>query len=159
VIRTSTRESPTGIARSTDDPADIDTRSFVEAVFDADETCSWCAAPLFDTYDTPGGTRRDPAPEAGEGYFPPTTVDGRQKRGGKRTYCGDCGRTEPPAAWENRTARERHEHLDHVLEFLAVESLDTEAAHDTVSRLNRRDDVADLEVLAAAVDASLRLSE
>lgn len=152
---------------------EIDAREFVEAVFNADETCSWCATPLFETTETPGGTRRDPAPEADRAYFSPTTVDGHRKPGGKRTYCVECGRTDPPAPHENRTHRERHEHLDHVLEHVppchsrAVEppchsdedvppstTLDTDAAHAVVSRLNRRDDVADLDALAAAVDAA-----
>lgn len=134
---------------------DLDAREFVETAFNTDETCSWCAAPLFETYDTPAGTRRDPSPEAGQAYFAPTTIEGRRKRGGKRTYCPECGRTEPPAAHENRSNRECHVHLDHVLDRLDLDGLDTDAAHHTVSRLNRRDDLADFDVLAAAVDVAL----
>jgi uncharacterized Zn finger protein (UPF0148 family) len=145
-------------SKSTAAGDDVDADAFVEAVFNSAETCSWCGAPLFREHTTLEGDVLEPAPEAGQAYVPPTEIGGQERRGGKRTYCTDCGRIDAPGSQENRTKRERHEHVANVLDRLADTvdvDVDSEAAHAAVSECNTRDDVTDFDAFAAAIRASL----
>lgn len=137
---------------------DFDPREFVEELLNATETCDWCLAPLFEAYETPHGTAYDPAPEAAQDYFGPTTIDGRRKRGGKKTRCGDCGRADPPAAGENRGKYERDDHLENVLDHLDERvdvDVDREAATDALWSLSSDPVTEDPDAFAAAVEAAL----
>lgn len=138
------------------DLEEFDAREFVDSVLDSDVTCSWCGAPKFEAYDTPHGTAYDPHSRAEQNYAPPTEIDGRKRRGGKKTRC-ECGRFDDPAPQQNRARKQRQIHLENVLEHLpsSLGPVDADAAHDTVSRLNKHCEYADREVFAEAVRAAL----
>ena len=149
------RDSTSGVTTDTD-LEEFDPREFVDDVLNADVTCSWCAAPKFEAYDTPRGNALDPHPRAERDYVAPTEIDGRKRRGGKKTRC-ECGRFDDPAPQQNRKKGQRQTHVENILEHLpsSLGVVDVDAAHDTIRRLNKQCEYADREVFAEAVRAAL----
>lgn len=150
------RKSPNRARETDTDLEEFDAREFVDDVLDSDVTCSWCGAPKFEAYDTPRGTAYDPHTRAEQDYVPPTEIDGRKRRGGKKTRC-ECGRFDEPAPQQNRRKKHRQNHIENVLEHLSpsLGALDLDAAHATVRRMNKRCEYADREVFAEAIRAAL----